>query len=208
MQAPRPLKERQKQEREALILKVAEEVLLEKGYHETSMEEIATRVGVAKGTVYLHFPSKEDLVVAIFSRDLQRFSQAVEEALAVQMTARAKLEALLRFMFCGYFSKRTQLLYRLYHNLDLRKLFEQKGGCMRDIWEGIAERVRHVLEEGKAAGEFDNTLPTGVMLSTFLGLLSIHSYERLIINEHMQPEDVARHLGTIYFKGIAAPPEM
>ncbi|MFL5699301.1 MAG: helix-turn-helix domain-containing protein, partial [Ktedonobacteraceae bacterium] len=59
---PRTLKERQRQEREALILQAAEEVLIEKGYHEMSMDEIAARVGISKGTVYLHFASKEDLV--------------------------------------------------------------------------------------------------------------------------------------------------
>src|SRR5207302_10908597 len=75
--APRSLKEKQRQEREALILQVAEEVLMEKGYHEMSIDEIATRVGIAKGTVYLHFSSKEDLVVAIFERDMQKFLQGV-----------------------------------------------------------------------------------------------------------------------------------
>src|SRR5438309_9607886 len=109
--APRSLKEKQRQEREALILKAAEEILSEKGYHETSMDEIAARVGVAKGTVYLHFPSKEDLVVAIFARDMQQFLQAVEVAIegaaASELTARAKLEAVLHFLYSGLFSKRA-----------------------------------------------------------------------------------------------------
>lgn len=203
MQAPRSLKERQKQEREALILQVAEAVFLEKGYYETSMDEIAARVGVAKGTVYLHFPGKEELVVAIFSRDVQRFSQAVDEVIATQSTARAKLEALLRFMFVGYFSKRTQLLYNMYHNVNLRRLIEEKGGSMRDSWEGIARRVREMLEEGKAAGDFNKTLPTSVMLSTFISMLSLRSYEMLIVNEHMTPEDVVQYMSEIYFKGIS-----
>src|SRR5205807_2789923 len=100
---PRSLKERQRQEREALILQVAEEVLVEKGYHETSMDEIAARVGIAKGTVYLHFPSKEDLVVAVFARDMQKSLQAVEAAIegatASELTARAILEAVLHFLY-------------------------------------------------------------------------------------------------------------
>src|SRR5437868_1159254 len=79
--APRSLKEKQRQEREALILKAAEDVLMEKGYHETSIDEIAARVGIAKGTVYLHFPSKEDLVVAIFERDMQQLLQSIDSTL-------------------------------------------------------------------------------------------------------------------------------
>src|SRR5690349_7824505 len=95
------LKERQRQERENLILQVAEEVLLEKGYHETSMDEIAARVGVAKGTVYLHFPGKEELVVAIFARTMEAFLEGVESVIAEKPTNRAKLEALLHFMYTG-----------------------------------------------------------------------------------------------------------
>jgi TetR/AcrR family transcriptional regulator, fatty acid metabolism regulator protein len=205
---PRSLKERQRQEREALILQVAEEVLVEKGYHETSMDEIAARVGVAKGTVYLHFPSKEDLVVAVFARDMQKFLQAVEAAIedaaASELTARAKLEAVLHFMYGGLFSKRAQLLYTMYNNADLRRFFLEKGTCMRDMWEHLATRITALLEEGKAAGEFDTSLPTNVMLSAFFSLLSPRSYDRLLVGAHISPDELAMHLGRIYFKGIAA----
>src|SRR5258708_30382160 len=75
----RSLKERQRQEREDLILQAAEEILTEKGYYETSMDEIAARVGVAKGTLYLHFPGKEDLVFALFNREVETFTQLVQQ---------------------------------------------------------------------------------------------------------------------------------
>src|SRR5438874_5038072 len=120
---PRTLKERQRQEREALILQAAEEVLIEKGYHETSMDEIAARVGIAKGTVYLHFASKEDLVFALFERDLQKLQQALEEKIALALTPRAKLEALLQVMFEGIYSKRIGLLSTIYNSSELRKIF-------------------------------------------------------------------------------------
>ena len=90
----RSLKEKQRQERESLILQVAEEVLLEKGYQETSIDEIAARVGIAKGTVYLHFASKEDLVIALFAQDLEKFQQLVGSTVASELTARAKMEAI------------------------------------------------------------------------------------------------------------------
>src|SRR5947209_12823273 len=86
--APGSLKEKQRQEREALILQAAEEVLTEKGYYETSIDEIAARVGIAKGTVYLHFPSKEDLVVAIFERDMHKLVELVDTKAAAALTTR------------------------------------------------------------------------------------------------------------------------
>ena len=203
----RSLKEKQRQERENLILQVAEEVFLEKGYHDTSMEEIAARVGVAKGTVYLHFPGKEDLVIAIFARDVQTFTQAVDDAIASHsgLTARAKLDAILHFMYSGFYSKHAQLLYSIINTTDLRRIFiKKKEGCLRDLWDHLAERITVVLEEGKASGEFDRSIPTSVMLSAFFSLQSPRSYERLVVGEHMSPDTLVKYLGQIYFKGVSA----
>ncbi|HEY4389380.1 MAG TPA: helix-turn-helix domain-containing protein, partial [Ktedonobacteraceae bacterium] len=73
------LREKQRQEREELILQTAEEVLFEKGYYNTSMDEIAARVGIAKGTLYHHFVRKEDLVYALFERLLQESIRSLEQ---------------------------------------------------------------------------------------------------------------------------------
>ncbi|GCE03559.1 TetR/AcrR family transcriptional regulator [Dictyobacter aurantiacus] len=203
-QVHRSLKEKQRQEREELILKVAQDVFLERGYHETSMDEIASRVGIAKGTVYLHFPGKDDLVIAIFERDMQEILSQMDACLDCQTSPQARLEALLHFMYAGLFSKRTQLLSSIYHSADRQRLFAEKGGCLRDLWERVAQRVAQILEEGKARGDFDTTIPTSIMTSTFLSLISPKSYERLLAEGQFVPEDIVAHTGKIFFRGIQA----
>jgi TetR/AcrR family transcriptional regulator, fatty acid metabolism regulator protein len=200
----RSLREKQRQEREELILQAAEEVLMEKGYYDTSMDEIALRVGVAKGTVYLHFQSKEDLVEAIFQRDMQKVMAHVDTIIASTAMPRAKLEGIFQFMYGGFFSKRIRLLYSIYNSAELRRQFGEKKACMRDLWEGLPARISALLEEGKAVGEFDITIPTVVMLSAFLSLLSPKSFERLMVEGQMSPDELVKHLGHLYFKGIAA----
>ncbi len=202
--APRSLKEKQRQEREVLILQVAEEVLMEKGYYETSIDEIAARVGIAKGTIYLHFPSKEDLVVAIFEHDIQKFKEHIATIMSSALTPRGKMEAILQFTYGGLFNKRMQLLYSLSNAVELRHTFLEKKACTREMWEQLSAGITSLLEEGKAAGEFDTTIPTTVMLSAFYSLWSPRSYERLMVNGQMSAEEVAMNLGRIYFKGIAA----
>src|SRR5437764_13037787 len=118
--APRSLKEKQRREREALILQAAEEVLTEKGYYETSVDEIAARVGIAKGTVYLHFPSKEDLVVAIFEREMQQLLQSIDSIMDSTITAREKIETIFDWMHGGIMSKRMQLLFSVSNSAGLR----------------------------------------------------------------------------------------
>src|SRR5579884_763575 len=94
----RSVKARLREVRAAIIMDAAEEVFMEKGYHDASMDEIAARAGIAKGTLYQHFPGKEDLVFALIERALELFEQAVEQvAAAADLTARARLERILRY---------------------------------------------------------------------------------------------------------------
>src|SRR6266852_3202264 len=194
---PRTLKERQRQEREALILQAAEEVLMEKGYHETSIDEIAARVGIAKGTVYLHFPSKEDLVIAIFERDMQQLLQYIDRTMSLALSSRGKMEAIFDLMHGGIISKRMQLLYSLSNGAGLRHLLVEKKGCLREIWDQLSARLNSLFEEGKAAGEFDSSLPTMVMLSAYYSLLSPKNYDRLMAEGQMSGEEVAKNLKRI-----------
>ncbi len=199
----RSLKEKQRQEREDLILQAAEDVLAEKGYHDTSMDEIAARVGVAKGTVYLHFASKGDLVFALLEREMQRLLQFVEHTASLPLTARARLESILQEMYRGMLGKRARLLIALYTSPDVRKDLPQKKEYVHNIWNQLSARITTVLEEGKAAGELDLSLPTPVLLGTFFSLLSPWGYERLVVEEQIPPEELVKHIAHIYFQGIA-----
>jgi TetR/AcrR family fatty acid metabolism transcriptional regulator len=200
--APRSLKERQRQEREALILRTAEEVLMEKGYHETSIDEIASRVGIAKGTVYLHFPSKEDLVVAIFTRDTRQLLEKVDEIVSGEASPRDALERLLHCMYGRIFVKHMQLVYSIYRSGEQKHQWKEHGEKLRGLLDDLSTKISQVLERGKAGGEFDPEIPTPVMLSAFFGLLSPKSYERLMVEEKLEADELANYLGRIYFKGV------
>jgi TetR/AcrR family fatty acid metabolism transcriptional regulator len=197
------LKEKQRLEREELILQTAEDVLVEKGYYEMSVDEIASRVGIAKGTVYLHFASKEDLVVALFNRDVRKLYRLAEESIEAAPSARAKMQTILELMYGGLVDKRMHMLTAIFDTIDLRKIFVEKKHCLKGVWEQFETLIISVLEEGKTAGEFDPTIATSVMRAAFFSLLSPKSYERLIKEEQVPPLELAEQLGRIYFKGIA-----
>lgn len=199
--APRSLKERQRQEREALILQVAEEVLVEKGYYETSIDEIATRVGIAKGTVYLHFPRKEDLVFALILREVKQVIADAEAIASSEGSAQSKLERIL-LSYYGNTAKRMQLLSGVFHSMAPTQLKEH-GKKMMALWEEAGGSVEGIIEEGKAAGEFAADIPTVVMVSTFFSLMSPGSYARLMLGEKkIDGPELAGYLGRIYCKGI------
>ena len=199
----RSLKERLREVRAELILDVAEEMLAEKGYHDTSMDEIAARADVAKGTLYQHFPSKEDLVFALFERNLVLFEQAVEQAARAPLMARAKLERILSYVYQERRGPHARLFQLLYHNMEIRKGLLEKKGQLRDHMEQVAGRMRTILEEGKAEGAFDPAISTELMLLTFMSLLSLSTREHLLAQEQVLPEELASQVGRVFFEGIA-----
>ena len=199
----RSLRERLREVRAELILDVAEEMLAEKGYHDTSMDEIAARAGVAKGTLYQHFPSKEDLVFALFERNLVLFEQAVEQAARAPLMARAKLERILSYVYQQRRGPHARLLQLLYQNMEIRKGLLEKKGQLRDHMERVAGRMRTILEEGKAEGAFDPAISTELMLLTFMSLLSLSTREHLLAQEQVLPEELVSQVGRIFFEGIA-----
>ena len=200
----RSLRERLREVRAELILDVVEEMLAEKGYHDTSMDEIAARAGVAKGTLYQHFPSKEDLVFALFERNLVLFEQAVGQAARAPLTARAKLERILSYVYRERRGPHARLLQLLYQDMEIRKGLLEKKGQLRDHMEQVAGQIRTILEEGKAEGAFDPAISTELMLLTFMSLLSLSTREHLLAQEQMLPEELVSQVGRVFFEGIAS----
>lgn len=64
-----------------------------KGYHNTSMRDIAAAVGILPGSLYHHFPSKEALFVEVYAQGVSQIGQAVNDAVARHTEPWARLEA-------------------------------------------------------------------------------------------------------------------
>jgi AcrR family transcriptional regulator len=80
--APAGRRERQKQDRERRILTAARRLFDRKGFAATSMEEVAARAGLAVGTLYNYFPSKDQLLFAISRSDTEPLLKLGERILA------------------------------------------------------------------------------------------------------------------------------
>lgn len=196
------LKEKQRKEREALILQAAEEVLLEKGYHAMSMDEIAARVGVAKGTLYLHFARKDDLVYRLFEDDMERVLHLIERITTMEGDARTKLASIFESLYESFFDQHGQLLYTLYNSIEVNDALREKQlGVMRQM----ADIVMGLLDEGKASGMFNTLLPTEVMMRVFFSMLSPKAYQQLMVEKKMTSKDLVCYVEHIYFQGITAP---
>jgi AcrR family transcriptional regulator len=67
------------EERRRDILEAALRLFGERGFHETTVQDIATAAGVATGSVYIHFPSKDHLIVALHKRFYEGLTETVSD---------------------------------------------------------------------------------------------------------------------------------
>ena len=199
--AARSLKEKQYQEREELIRQVAEEMLFERGYHEMSMDDIAAQVGIAKGTLYRHFASKEDLVFALVMRDLSELMRNLEEIRATNVTAQEKLVATFRMFYQKISGKYVSAM-----DTSIVPTFtRERMACIKEVKEPFLEHFSSILAAGQANGEFDATLPTDVLMYAVISLNAPMTYRRLVAEGNRTKEDLEKDLIRILLK-IVAPP--
>ena len=150
---PPPRRTRRKDARPGEILAAALALFAERGFAATRLEDVAHRAGIGKGTIYLYFPTKDDLFRAVVRRDVLP-NLAAMEAHAAAHTGPAA--ALLRDLA-------TTLLHRLDGELAaIPKLVLTESGnfpaLARFYAEEVAARgmrlIAGVLDRGVAAGEF------------------------------------------------------
>lgn len=198
---PKSLKTEQREARAARILEAAHELLLEKGYHAASMDEIATHVGISKGTLYLHFKSKEDLLFVLIAQEMERFIALMDGIMQEPRSVRERVERILIESYRAIRDRR-QFLVAL-HAIGLNK------GLLRDRFEqqvntaGLIDRLTMLFEEGKSRGEFVTALPTSMLVLIFLGLLEVYSSEPSDIDQ-MSPDQFAEAMSRLFFHGLLA----
>ena len=144
-------KPRRKKGRKEEILDAAANLFSEKSYHDVTMDQIANYVGVAKGTLYLYFNSKEKLYLEILEDTFGEIESILEKEIAKDDPAPEKLRKVLRLIFQFYFQ----------HMDVLRILSRDETHLIREHYE-FTEHWRHrrvklyqkILEKGIKEGSF------------------------------------------------------
>ena len=80
------------------ILKAAVKVFAKSGFYATRVSEVAKAAGVADGTIYLYFKSKDELLVSLFEDRVERLLAFMREELPKHETAPAKLRGVIEII--------------------------------------------------------------------------------------------------------------
>ena len=84
------------QDKRQRIMKAAIEVFLRKGFESATMDEVANKARIAKGTLYLYFKDKADLYGSLLEEKIDILTQALAVIAATADSAHVRLEAMIR----------------------------------------------------------------------------------------------------------------
>jgi AcrR family transcriptional regulator len=91
------------------IIRIAARLFSERSYYDVTMDEVAAKVGVAKGTLYLYFESKEKLYLAILENGFKALESLIEREVAKGDPAPEILKKVLRLIF-GFYRQNMDIL--------------------------------------------------------------------------------------------------
>ena len=94
-----PARDLQKQDKHARILDAAVKVFAEHGFFNATIAEIAREAGVADGTIYLYFKSKDELLFRLFDEKMQELLEEAKSQIAQEIDAPSKLTRFIHLHF-------------------------------------------------------------------------------------------------------------
>jgi len=185
-----------------LILDAADRLLARYGYKKMTMDDVAKEVGIGKGTIYLHFKSKEEIALARVDRIVDRLNERLRGIAHSNGSAVARL--------------RRMLLERVLFRFDSVQHYTES---LSDVLAAIrpALLVRHnrhfdeeervfaaLLKEGKSDGEFvfKDIRGTARALLVATNALLPYSLSTRELGKRKDVEAQAAHIAELLIKGL------
>ena len=171
------------------LMEAAMEAFSRKGLGQCTMEDVAKEASIAKGTTYLYFKSKEQLMVVMYEHYTKRMLKSQEQFLerARELPARELLDKV-----CENFLKEA-LRYRRTFGLWFQFLALSSSPKMRDTirrilannYQGHNAYIEAILEKGIQSGEFRSGINKRAVAASFTSIL-----EGLLIRDYADKEMV------------------
>lgn len=138
----------------AKILDVAEELFSKKGYDETAVSDIVSEMGVAQGTFYYYFPSKEDCLDGMVGRILENDYRRIEEEIE-----RTDVHAPAKLLMAYDIRIQRRVEHRVMDYLHLEENAKLFYKIARKRFTDFLPLFTRLVEEGVAEGHFSTDHP-------------------------------------------------
>lgn len=156
-------KQRMMLERESLIIETVNHLLATKGYDAMTVDEIADTVGIAKASLYRHFPSKEALGMAALVDIMHKALEVINQLNATDQNAIDKLKALTQW------AMRLKLAQKMPNlpseNSQLRELLIANDDYTNNLVM-LSDSIGEWIEQAQAEGKLQSNIPGLAILYT------------------------------------------
>lgn len=188
----------QRERREIDILRVAGQMILEHGYTQLNMDELAERVGISKPTLYQHFRTKEDMVaqaVIHATEAMEQFILSLQEGTPLQ-----RLEKIMRYVVNTHFDpKNTPAALMHGHTQEVL----QHHVAVHAVRERSAGLLYGLVQEGKIHGEIRADLLPQVVIGGLFSMIGIlEFYGRNV--PAPQREVMVEQVVDLFLRGVRA----
>jgi TetR/AcrR family fatty acid metabolism transcriptional regulator len=181
------------------IIDAAVRVFARTGFYNSRVSDIAREAGIASGTIYLYFKTKDEILVTLFRDKMAAFVSTLRKEIAGEPDAPAKLRRLVRLHF-ETLQARPDLAEVV--QLELRqgqKFF--RGASAQEI-SAYFDLIGSVLEEGVAAGVFRRELPVKIATKMLFGAMDQLTTSWVLGKRGYRLADAAEPIANIFLRGV------
>jgi TetR/AcrR family fatty acid metabolism transcriptional regulator len=181
------------------IIEAAVRVFARNGYYNSRVSDIAREAGIASGTIYLYFKTKEEILVRLFRDKMAAFVSRQRRALADEPDPEAKIRRLVRLHFTVL--EQSPALAEVVQ-VELRQGQKFFRGASAHEVSGYFELIASVLEAGVAAGRFQPDLPVKVATKMLFGAMDQLATSWVLGKRGYRLVDAAEAVAAIFLKGV------
>ncbi len=185
------------------ILAAAETVFAEHGFFHAKVSQIAQEAGVADGTIYLYFKSKDDLLISLFEVRMNQVCEAMHKTIAKDKANTDKLCSFVR-THLALVNDHPSLAEVL--TVELRQSSKFMKEHSNPKFAEYLKILATIIADGQEAGEFDADLPAHVAARGIFGMVDELALAWLLGED--QKFDIVRAadwVGTLILKGLERP---
>jgi AcrR family transcriptional regulator len=206
-----PTRQRRKEARPQELLDAALQLFVERGFAAARMEEVAALAGVSKGTLYLYYASKEELLKAAIRERLSNEIEAGAIEVARHVGSHAELlRNLLAHWWLRVLDSPASGVFKLIIT-EVRSFPEIAEYYLREVVEPGSQLIGGVLRRGIAAGEFRAVDVDAAVQSLVLPMVMLCVHKHSLgacapIETLLDPRQFVHLHVDLMLNGLAAPP--
>jgi len=149
------------------ILSAAEQVFADRGFYHARVSEIAREAGVADGTIYLYFKSKDDVLISLFESRMEQVNRDMTAAIARHESAPDKVRAFIRH-FMELVRSNPKLAEVL--TVELRQSSKFMKEYANPRFADFLKILAAVIKDGQAGGELEPGVPPAIAARAIFGI--------------------------------------